>query len=64
MYSSKTMSRAVWPFLTAWAIISAAAGIAYGLGASVGVTYLIVFVALLAALPGVDHWTGRDYPPE
>jgi hypothetical protein len=56
------MLRALAPYLLVAALVSTAAGIAYGLGAPAWVVYAAIVLALLAVLPGYERWDRRQHP--
>jgi|tagenome__1003787_1003787.scaffolds.fasta_scaffold20886777_3 hypothetical protein len=62
MYSRKAMWRALVPYLLVAALVSAAGGIAYGLGAPTWIVYAAMVLALLAVLPGYERWDRRQHP--
>jgi uncharacterized membrane protein YoaK (UPF0700 family) len=56
------MLRALTPSLVVAAIIAAAAGVAYSLGAPVWVVYVAVVLACFAVLPAYERWDQRTIP--
>lgn len=58
----RAMWRALTPYLLTAALVMAAAGVAYGLGAPAWLAYAAIVVAILTVLPGYDRWERRQHP--
>jgi hypothetical protein len=56
------MLRALAPYLAIALVVTAAGGVAYGLGAPTWIVYLTLLVAALAVLPGYSRWDQRHHP--
>ena len=56
------MLRALAPRLVLAAVIAAAAGVAYSLGAPVWVFYLAVVLNVVAVAPAYDRWDQQHHP--
>ena len=56
------MLRALAPSLVLAAVISAAGGVAYSLGAPVWVVYVAIVLACIAVLPAYERWDQQHHP--
>lgn len=56
------MLRVLSPYLALAAVITAAAGTAYALGAPAWIVYAATLLAVAAVLPGYNRWDQQHHP--